>query len=182
MTSIDLVASVILIGSVFVGLLRGFTREVFSLASLVVAFFVARQFGPALAGELPGLDDTRLQLGAAYLLLFIVVLIMLALVARLLGGALRLAGLGVYDRFLGAGFGLLRGVAVLVLLTLLAGLTALPRSEAWRGAWLRDPLEAAARFSLPWLPADLANLVQYSPKASGLVRPIYNARDSAPRN
>jgi membrane protein required for colicin V production len=182
MTGIDLAAVVILIGSVFVGLLRGFAREVFAIAGLVAAFFLARQFGPALAIELPGPDDPRLQLGAAYVSIFIVTWLLLALVARLLGGALRLAGLGAHDRLLGAGFGLLRGVAMLTLLTLLAGLTALPHSEAWRTAWLRAPLETAARFSLPWLPADLAALIQYSPGASGSLRPALAALDGVPRN
>lgn len=165
MTSIDLIALVILLGSAVVGLVRGFTREVFSLGALILAFLAARQFSPWLAPHLPGLGEGALRYAAALLLVFVLVLVLAGIAGMLIGSAVRLAGLGPYDRFLGGLFGLARGGIVLVLLTLLAGLTAMPRSLAWQASWVHAPLEAVALRCKPWLPQDLAELIQYQPPA-----------------
>lgn len=161
MTSIDLIALAILAGSILLGLLRGFTREAFSLGALIVAFLAARQFAPVLAPHLQGLGELGLRYAAALALIFVLVLVLAGLIGMLTAGAVRLAGLGIYDKALGAMFGLARGVAMLVFLTLLAGLTALPRTDAWQVSWVHGSLEAAAARCKPWLPEDLAALIQY---------------------
>jgi hypothetical protein len=50
----------------------------------------------------------------------------------------------------------------LVALALLAGLTALPKTQAWQSAMSRAPLERAAQKALPWLPRDVSVLIKYS--------------------
>lgn len=166
MTSIDLIALAILAGSAVIGLVRGFTREVFSLGALILAFLAARQLSPWLAPHLPGLGEGALRYAAALLLVFVIVLVFAGLAGMLMGSAVRLAGLGAYDRFLGGLFGLARGGLILVLLTLLAGLTAVPRSMAWQASWVHDGLETVAIRCKPWLPQDLAALIQYQPPAA----------------
>jgi len=46
-------------------------------------------------------------------------------------------------------------------LTLLAGLTALPRSSAWQESAVGGPATAAAERVIPWLPHDLAALIRF---------------------
>ena len=58
-------------------------------------------------------------------------------------------------------FGLARGVLVVMVLVLLAGLTSLPRQPVWRDAVLSDPLEAFAGTIKAWLPAELAQRITY---------------------
>ena len=86
---------------------------------------------------------------------FLVVLVAMSVLAILVSKLVKSAGLGLDDRVLGGVFGLARGVLVVMVLVLLAGLTALPRQPAWRDAVLSGPLEAFAGTIKVWLPADL---------------------------
>ena len=61
----------------------------------------------------------------------------------------------------GAAFGLARGMLVVMILVLLAGLTTLPRQAVWRNAVLSDPLEGLAGTIKAWLPAELAQRITY---------------------
>jgi len=162
MTAIDWIAVAILAGSLMMGLLRGFVREAFSLAAWIVAFLAARAFSPALATVIPGIGQEGLRQAAAIVLVFIGVLILAHLLAALLSNLMKLAGLGGFDRVLGMLFGAARAAVVLVLLTLVAGLTALPRSEAWRNSLVHGPLEVVAGKVIPWLPEDLAALIRFA--------------------
>ena len=65
------------------------------------------------------------------------------------------------DRLLGGAFGLARGMLVVMIIVLLAGLTSLPQQAVWRNAVLSGPLETLAVHSKAWLPADLAQRISY---------------------
>lgn len=162
MSSLDIVVLAILAGSTLLGLMRGFVKEVFSLAAWVLAFIGARAFGPALAEMLPGADTPAVRYGVALVAVFLLVLVAAGLAGSLLAGLVRLAGLGDYDRVLGTAFGLLRGGVAVVALALLAGMTALPKTELWQSAMSRGPLEAVAGKVVPWLPRDVSVLIKYS--------------------
>lgn len=174
MTSLDLLALAILAVSILAGLLRGFTRELFSLAALILAVLAARALSPWLAPRLPGLGEAGLGYAAAIAIIFVLVLVLAGLAGMLMGSAVRLAGLGAYDKVLGGLFGLVRGGVILVLLTLLAGLTAMPRTTAWQASWLHSSLERMALGCTPWLPPEVATLIQYPPPAA---RPGPGARN-----
>ncbi len=161
MTMLDWIVFAILGLSVFLGLMRGLTREMMSLAAWVLAFLGAKLFGPLLAPILPGLDSPSLRYAAALLLVFLAILILASLLAAIVGKLINLAGLGFYDRSLGALFGVMRGTVALLGLTLIAGLTALPKTQAWQLALTRAPLEQMASKLHPWLPPDLAALIRY---------------------
>mgnify|MGYP001085871361 CR=1 FL=1 len=162
MTAIDWIALAILAGSLIMGLMRGFVREAFSLAAWIVAFLAARAFSPAVAAVIPGIGQEGLRQAAAIVLIFIGVLILAHVLAAMLSGLLKLAGLGGFDRGLGMLFGAARAAVLLVLLTLVAGLTALPRSEAWQASLVHGPLEIVAHRVIPWLPQDLAALIRFA--------------------
>lgn len=162
MSGLDLFALAVLAGSTALGLLRGLVKEASSLATWVLAFVGARIFGPLVAPLLPGVESQALRHALALVLVFIVVLIGGAVMGSLLSGAIRLMGLGSYDRLLGILFGLLRGSIALLTFTVIAGLTALPQTQTWKTAWCRPPLERAAHWVIPWLPRDVAALIKYS--------------------
>jgi membrane protein required for colicin V production len=162
MTAIDWIALAILVGSLFMGLFRGFVREAFSLSAWIVAFLAARMFSPGLAAVIPGIGQEGLRQAAAIVLIFIGVLIAAQLLAAMSAKLMKLAGLGGFDRMLGMLFGAGRAAVVLVLLTLTAGLTALPRSDAWRNSLVHGPLEIVASKVIPWLPQDLAALIRFA--------------------
>ncbi|NTV95053.1 MAG: CvpA family protein [Thiobacillus sp.] len=162
MTAVDWIALAILAGSLIMGLIRGFVREAFSLAAWILAFLAARLFSPALAAHVPGIEQEGLRQAAAIVLIFIGVLVAAQIIAAVLAKLVKLAGLGGFDRMLGMLFGLARASVVLVALTLVAGLTALPRSEPWRASLVHGPLELAALKVIPWLPKDLAALIRFA--------------------
>ena len=89
------------------------------------------------------------------------VLVAAALLRLALSKLLRAIGLGPLDRFLGAVFGVARGVLVVLLCVLIGGLTVLPQQAWWRQAWLAPPLETAVLAAKPWLPAAVAKRIRY---------------------
>jgi membrane protein required for colicin V production len=161
MTSLDLIALVIFAFSAILGLMRGLTREVLSLLSWIAAFYAAKSFAPVLAPWIPGLDAPALKNAAALVLIFVAVLIVASLLAAALGSLVKVAGVGAYDSLLGGLFGAARGSLILLMLTLLAGLTALPKTKAWQASLIHGHLEQAVGKCKPWLPADMAALIQY---------------------
>ena len=142
---------------------RGLIRVVMSLVALIAAVLAAIQFSPAVAALLPALGDPVTRYLAAFFLIFIVVALVGALLGWVLSRAIRAIGLGFVDRLLGAVFGVARGVLIVVIAVLLAGLTTLPRQEWWQNALLAPPLVIAALSLRPWLPQALAKRLDYGP-------------------
>jgi membrane protein required for colicin V production len=161
MTSLDLIALGILLFSCVLGLMRGLTREVLSLLSWFAAFYAAKSFAPLLVPWLPELGAPALRHAAALVLIFVAVLIAASLLAAIVGKLVKVAGLGPYDSLLGGLFGAARGGLILLMLTLLAGLTALPKTRLWQTSLIHVHLEQAAVMTKPWLPAELATMIQY---------------------
>ncbi|HUO44894.1 MAG TPA: CvpA family protein [Burkholderiales bacterium] len=162
MTWIDCAVLAIIGISVIVSVLRGLVREVLALASWIAAFLAARFFAPAVAPWFSRtIPDETLRLLTAYAAVFVMTLLAAALLSMLISHLIKAAGLGAFDRVLGAGFGFVRGVAIVVLATLLAGLTALPRQPAWRDSWSGARLAALGTAAKAWLPYDLARRIHY---------------------
>lgn len=146
---------------------RGVVRELIALFAWVGGFVGAVMMAPALAAlipEIPGHPAVRYLI--AFALILIGALLAGALVAWPLSRAIRVAGLGFVDRFLGSIFGFVRGVVFVVALVFVAGLSPLPRTAWWQGSAL-VPLFVAGVFALtPYLPFELAGRLDYSPGGS----------------
>lgn len=148
--------------SVLLGALRGIVREVIALGGWVVAFLVASAWGGDLASVLVRqIPDENWRVLAAMAAIFFVVLVVINIMAVLAAKLISSAGLGVEDRLFGAAFGLARGVAVVLVLVLAAGLTVLPRQPVWKDAMLAAPLEKLAVMVKQWLPQDWAKNISY---------------------
>ena len=118
--------------SVLLGFMRGFFREALSLASWVLALWLALEFGqifvPVFSEILP---SPALQIWAARLMTFVLVVVAGAVVNRLIGMAVRKTGLSGTDRVLGMGFGFVRGVLLVGLVVLGAQVVELDREPWW---------------------------------------------------
>lgn len=162
MTLFDYVVLFILGLSVLFGVIRGLVREVLSLAAWVVAFVAANVLAPHVARVLPeGVASEEIRLLAGFVCVFVLVLVAMSVLAIMASKLVKIAGLGVADHVLGGVFGLARGLLVVMVLVLLAGLTSLPRDPMWRNALLSPPLETLAGHIKAWLPADLARRITY---------------------
>jgi membrane protein required for colicin V production len=89
------------------------------------------------------------------------ILVGTSLAGSVLAGMVKWVGLGFYDRFLGLGFGALRGGVIVVLFALLAGLTALPETGFWQASLTHGQLESAAKMVIPWVPDSLAAHIRF---------------------
>ncbi len=162
MTSFDYVVLAIVGLSILLSMMRGFLREMLSLAGWVAAFFVAKLYTLELAPLLPEAIPTQsLRLLAAFVILFLATLLVGSLLAIALSEVFKKIGLGWVDRWLGAIFGLARGVVIVGVLVMLAGLTSIPQDTRWRNAMFSAPLEAMVTSALPWLPQAVASHIKY---------------------
>ncbi|MEQ8396818.1 CvpA family protein [Thalassobaculum sp.] len=134
----DLVILLVLVLSGLLAFLRGFVAEVLSVASWIGALFVAVYgyvYLQPYARQVITINTTAAD-AAAGVALFVVALILFTVLARVMSGALSMAGLGAIDRSLGFLFGLARGAALVCLAYLLI-LWAVPeRSD--HPAWLTE--------------------------------------------
>lgn len=148
--------------SVVWGILRGFVREVISLAGWVLAFLAANAVADPLGDALPtSISSPEVRVLAAFLIVFIFTLSIATMVGMLLSKLLKSAGLGGLDRTLGGLFGLARGVVILLALAITAGLTTAPRHPLWKESIGAGMLVRTVLQLKPWLPPRLADRLRY---------------------
>jgi membrane protein required for colicin V production len=161
-TSFDYFVLAVVAVSALIGLLRGFLREVLSLVAYVVAFVAAIWWGPMASDWLLGLiDNGLLRTLAAYGAVFILALLLVGLLNMALGALVDRTGLTPADHGLGAVFGAVRGVVLVLALVGLAGYTQLPQEPWWRDA--RTSAAAVRGFQQvkSLLPTQVAELLPY---------------------
>ena len=162
MTWFDYIAIMIVALSALLGWWRGLAYEVLSLLSWAAAFLLARLLAASVFPYMPaGLGSEAVRTAAAYAVLFAATLLAGSVVAWSLSKLVKFVGLGKMDGLLGTLFGMVRGVLVVLVLVLLAGLTGLPKETVWRNAWLSKPLENVALATRVWLPDNVAQRVHY---------------------
>ena len=165
MTLFDYAVLLIVGASVLLSVMRGFVREVLALLAWMIAFVAAALLSGMVAASLTSVVASEpLRALAAFVLVFFATLIAVSLIAMTASSLTKKAGLGVEDRLLGSVFGLARGLLVVTLLVLIAGLTSLPRQPAWSDAMLSPPLEALAGSVKPWLPQIVSRNLTYDHK------------------
>src|SRR5690606_8185055 len=99
MTSFDYAVLIIIGLSVLLSMMRGFVREILALASWVVAFFVAKAYVKDVAPLLPeAIPNESLRYLAAFLVLFLVTLLVCSLLAVALSQLFKHVGLSWLDR------------------------------------------------------------------------------------
>ena len=157
LTLTDGVLGGILLLSLVVGAWRGLVHELMSLAGWVAAFVVAQWLAQDVATWLPIWREAAAQLRYAlsFVLVFVAGMFAAALVSWVLGKLVATAGLRPVDRSLGAVFGLVRGLVVLLVLAVLVYLVGMRRESWWQEARLTPLLELLLSGIKPVLPAAL---------------------------
>ncbi|WOB10185.1 CvpA family protein [Piscinibacter gummiphilus] len=169
---VDLAMLGILAISVIVGLVRGFVFEVLSLVGWLVAYLVARWFAVDVAVHIPiGKPGAATNHAVGFVLLFIAALLLWAIASRLLRFLIHASPLSIPDRGLGAAFGLLRGLVLLMAAATVITVTPLAKTPAWRASRGAQWLHSAVDGLRPLLPSQLSNhLPNHVPASSGRSR------------
>ncbi len=145
-----------------VSLTRGLVREMISLVSWIVAFYVALHYGDVLAPWLPqAISGEVLRVIVAFVVLFIGTRIVMVLLAKLASLVVQASGLTFMDRLLGALFGLAKGALIALALVLLCGMTKIPQQPFWKNAMFSPVAEVAAKSVMPYLPGYFVEYIHY---------------------
>jgi membrane protein required for colicin V production len=139
--------------SVLIGLWRGLVFEVLSLLSWVIAWVLAQAYGAEVALRLNlGTPGQPQGIALGFVLVFFATLIACGLLARLARLLISATPLSVIDRLLGAGFGLVRGVLLLLVLATALSLTPVAQSADWRASLGANWLGSAIQQLRPLMP------------------------------
>jgi len=162
MTGLDWIIVLILVASVFRSLMRGLVEEVFSLAAWIVAFIGAKWGAVVVGPILPiGVESERMHYFAGFAVVFLAMMIIVFVTGHMVKNSVEAVGLKSVDKVIGGVFGLLRGLVILVGLTLAAGLTQLPKTDFWRQSSLSHALEIMAIQIKPLLPERLSKYISF---------------------
>ncbi len=160
LTVSDWTMLLVLAVSGLMGLWRGLVFEVLSVCGWVAAFLAARWGAPVVAEWLPADWSELARTVLAYAAIFVAGALLFGALASLARAGVRAAGMRPADRLLGAMFGLLRGV-----LMLLAAAAVIEMTSLHENAWWTDSQGA------PYLRAGLAGLKPALPEAFGRYLP-----------
>lgn len=148
--------------SALISLARGFVREAFSLAIWVLAFWVSWSFFRDL--EVPlreWVGSPTARLGIAFGVLMVVTLTVGGLVNYLVIQLVERTGMSGTDRLIGMVFGAARGILLVAVIVLLAGLTPMPEEAWWLQSTLVGYFEEMAFWLRDLLPPDMAERFRY---------------------
>ena len=152
--SLDLLLLAVLVVSMLLGAWRGLVFEVLSLLGWVLAFYAAQYAAPAVAVSLPAVVvGEPVRYAAAFILVFVIAAFVAGLFTHLLKKMVQAVGLRPVDRSLGVVFGLLRGVVLLLAVTVVVNMTALKSSAIWQASIGAGWLTSALGYLQPLLPA-----------------------------
>lgn len=157
MTTLDWFLAAVLLFSLLLGAWRGLVYEVLSVLGWAASFYVAQWFAPQVAMLLPWQSATDpVRYAAAFVLVFIAALFAAGLLAAVLKKLVDAIGLRPVDRTLGAAFGMLRGMILLLAATVVMDMTALKSSAWWQESIGAQALTVALASLKPLLPEPFA--------------------------
>ena len=161
MSWLDLIIIGIIAISALISLVRGFVKESISLTSWILAGFIALQYFEPMAELLaPYIESPTIRIASGFAILFVCTLIIGAIVNYMASQMVSKTGLSGTDRSLGVVFGGARGVLIVTMVVLLAGLTPMPSESWWQessmieyfvhlAGWIKEslPQNVASRLS-----------------------------------
>ena len=150
----------VLVVSLLVGAWRGLVFEVISVVSWIAAFVLAQWFAPAVAHWLPiSSTNEPLRYGLGFLIVFVGTIFAGSLIAFVVKKLLAAVGLSPADRMLGAAFGVVRGVVILLALAVLVGMTPFKSAPWWQESEGAKLAGVALHGLKPVLPEDFGKYI-----------------------
>jgi membrane protein required for colicin V production len=145
MTVLDYIILGVVLFSAVAGAIRGLLREICSLVTWILAFWCAWRFGPLLEPHLGGaLTSEPVRHWAARVPVFIAVLMVGTAIGALIAHLVRLSLFSGLDRLLGLLLGVVRGLVILALGTMICHAVRLDDETWWRNSRLVPYVEGVA--------------------------------------
>ncbi|TAK61848.1 CvpA family protein [Methylobacter sp.] len=145
-----------------IGLLRGFIKEVFSLAFWILAVWVSLNFTREFSYFLESsISHPSARMIASFMALFAITLCFGGLIGFLLNILVKNTGLTIMDRFGGMIFGVIRGMVVVTVVVILAGLTPLTNDSWWTESIMIPPFQSFAVWLRDHISSGVAEYIRY---------------------
>jgi membrane protein required for colicin V production len=155
MSTLDIILAIFLFYFAYKGFSNGFIISIATLIGLVLGFYAASHFSEFTANWLQhdmGLKSGNIKL-IAYIVTFVIVVILIFLLGRFLTGVVKTVGLGIVNRLAGALFGIAKGLLIASFLFLLFARIdpneSLFTSSHKKGSVLYKPVAAVAPAVIP---------------------------------
>ena len=157
---VDIAIVLIVAVSSLIGLYRGFIGEFFSLASWLIALWLAWTLAGFGAGFLEShIDQPTFRVVVSFATIFVLSLMLLSVVSHIFQGFLSFAALIGVDRYLGMLFGIIRGVIIVALMIMAATFMDFASQPWWKASLLTEYFVPVVDFIRELLPANIAQLV-----------------------
>ncbi len=114
MSTIDIILAIFLLYFAYKGFSNGFIISLATLAGLVLGFYAASHFSEFTADWLQkdmGMKSANIRM-IAYVVTFVIVIVLIFLLGRFMTGVVKTAGLGIVNRIAGVLFGIGKGVLI----------------------------------------------------------------------
>jgi len=158
MPFLDIAIVVVVVVSVLVGLIRGFTRELMSIIAWVVAIYLAINFHEPVGVYLQQyINNPWISNIAAMALVFVGALFLLSMVGFLISKAVAATGVKGTDRVLGSVLGLVRGVLIIGCAIVIASIFNVQNTGWWKESKLVDQFVPVANAINDILPEKFRN-------------------------
>ena len=164
-STLDLIILAVIGVSATLSLFRGFFREFFSLATWALAIWLPINYTEQFIAFLPDTVESPsarwfISAGVLFVSAMVVGSILSILIRKILGAT----GIGLVDRLLGVGIGVVRGVLIVAIVALLATSNpAIPKEKWWNDSKILPPVLILSRFIQNRLPENFKKWFNTTP-------------------
>ena len=166
MSTADIVILCAILLPTVVGVVYGFLNIIFSLLCWVISLGLAVKLAPYLSPLLENhIDPPMLRIIVAFIVLFILCLLILSGFSYFIIKLLGRTGLTIADRLLGFFFGMGLGGLIVAVVVFLVGFTPIPEEIWWRESKLVKPFEIVSIWSSDFLGESVTKYHSYEKAA-----------------
>ena len=163
MSGFDWLIAVIFLLSIIVGVMRGFIREALSIASWILAFWLANTFctqvGDYIGQNLVDIPTPAFRVSIGFAVIFIGTLFLFSIISYVVSKLMVKGAIKGTDRILGIFFGVIRAVAIVVVVLLIARGMGMESNEWWKNSNYLSYFEPIANYVEQLLPDQLQSKV-----------------------
>ena len=158
---IDIAIFAFFIISILIGIYRGFVKEALSVVAWILAVVAAFAFGELVSVYIqPFIKQEPLNLAVAYVVVFLIAIIILSIVAHIISQLFASFGMKGIDRTMGGIFGIVRAALVVAMLILVGRFMAMDNHQWWTDSSILEYFEPTAEWLKSYLPADVIKKIQ----------------------